>query len=165
MPKTIKFGLSVKEIDKAIKEVEQYKKDLKNKVEQLTKRLVEDGVVIAKLNVQQLGAYYTGELENSIDGYFSPSTGVGIIYAGSFYAIYVEMGTGLVGKQYPHELAGHMGWVYDVNNHGEDGWVYYNERDGQYHWTTGMPSKPFLYLTTRELEARCEQIAKEVFKK
>lgn len=163
--KIIRFGLSEKELSQAIKQVEQYKKDLNKKCQLLVQALTDRGVEIAKINVQSLGAYYTGELENSIDGYFSPSTGVGIIYAGSFYAVYVEFGTGIQGDRFSHALAGKLGYVYDINNHGDNGWIYFNEKDGKYHWTTGMPSRPFMYMTAMELEKKCEEIAKEVFKK
>lgn len=164
MSKTISFGLSVKEVNQAIKQVEAYKKELTVKCQRLVEALTAKGVDIAKFHVRDLGAFYTGELESSIGGYYSPSLGVGIIYAGSWYATYVEFGTGVVGSQSPHPEAGSAGWVYDVNNHGDAGWVYFNDRDGKYHWTTGMPSRPFMYNTARELDAICEKVAKEVFR-
>ena len=70
--KQIKFGLSQKEIKSAIKQLEEYKRDLHRKCNLLVETLTKQGVSIAKMNVQNLGAFYTGELENSIDGYFSP---------------------------------------------------------------------------------------------
>ena len=163
MPK-ISFGLSQREIQSAIKQVEAYKKDLTRKCQLLVEALTAKGIDIAKFNVQNLGAFYTGELENSIDGYYSPSLGVGIIYAGSWYALYVEFGSGIRGQEAPHPMAGVVGYSYDVENHGEDGWVYFNDRDGKYHWTTGMPSRPFLYDTVKELDGICEKIAKQIFK-
>jgi phage gpG-like protein len=163
MSKTISFGLSVKEVQSAIKQVETYKKDLTVKCQRLVEALTAKGIDIAKFHVRDLGAFYTGELESSIGGYYSPSLGVGIVYAGSWYACYVEFGTGLVGSQSPHPEAGADGWVYDVNNHGDAGWVYFNDRDGKYHFTTGMPSRPFMYLTAKQLDEICEKVAKEVF--
>lgn len=157
----ISFGLSVKEINRAIKEVEKYKSELNAKISLLIEALTDYGVEIAKVQVRQLGAWYTGELESSISGYFSPSTGVGIIKAGAPYAVYVEFGTGVVGAGSPHPAP--AGWQYDVNAHGESGWWYYNDRDGKMHWTKGMQSRPFMYNTARELEQECVRIAKEVF--
>jgi len=162
--KTIKFNLSQKSIQNAIKQLKQYKVDLNRKCQLLIEALTAKGIDIAKFNVQNLGAFYTGELEGSIDGYYSPSLGVGIIYAGSWYAMYVEFGSGIRGQEAQHPMAGELGYVYDVNNHGEDGWVYFNDRDGQYHWTDGMPSRPFMYDTVRELDAICEKVAKVVFR-
>jgi phage gpG-like protein len=164
MSKTISFGLSVKEIQSAIKQVEAYKKELTVKCQRLVEVLTAKGIDIAKFHVRDLGAFYTGELESSIGGYYSPSLGTGIIYAGSFYAVWVEFGSGMVGEQSPHPLAGQVGYVYDVNDHGSAGWTYFNDSDGKYHWTTGMPSRPFMYLTAKELDAICEKVAKQVFK-
>jgi hypothetical protein len=163
MSKKITFGLSVKEIQRAIQEVESYKKELNSKCQLLVQALTDQGIEIAKFNVRSLGAFYTGELEQSINGYYSPSLGTGIIYAGAWYAMYIEFGSGIRGSEAPHPLSGKTGWHYDVNDHGESGWVYYNENDGSYHWTDGMPSRPFLYETGRKLELICEKIAKAVF--
>ena len=157
----ISFGLSVKEINRAIREIEKYKAELNAKVSRLIEALTDYGVEVAKAQVRELGAWYTGELESSIEGYFSPSVGVGIIKAGAPYAVYVEFGTGVVGSGSPHPAP--AGWRYDVNAHGESGWWYYNDRDGKMHWTKGMPSRPFMYNTARELEQECVKIAKEVF--
>lgn len=158
----IKFGLSQKEIKKAVKDVEKYKQDLSKKLLKLVQRLTDRGIEIAKLNVQRLGAVYSGELEQSIGGYFSPSLGAGIVYAGAWYAIFVEMGTGIRGKEAQHPKTGEIGWVYDSNNHGEEGWVY--PKDGQFFWTDGMPARPFMYDMTKQLERECEKIAKAVFR-
>lgn len=164
MSTKITFGLSITEIQEAIKQVEAYKIQLNKKCQLLVHALTDQGVDIAKVNVRSLGAFYTGELEESINGYFSPTLNTGIIYAGAWYAMYVEFGTGIRGSEASHPLSGKTGWYYDVNNHGEAGWVYYNENDGSYHWTDGMPSRPFMYDTIQELNLICEKIAREVFK-
>lgn len=157
----ISFGLSVKEINRAIREVEKYKAELNAKVSRLIEALTDYGVEIAKVQVRQLGAWYTGELESSISGYFSPSLGVGIIKAGAPYAVYVEFGTGIVGSGSPHPAP--AGWQYDVNAHGESGWWYFNDNTGRVQWTKGMPSRPFMYNTAKQLENECKIIAREVF--
>lgn len=164
MSNTVKMNLSPKSVQSAIKKIERYKETLNRRCLRLVEKLTDRGVKIAKFNVQNLGAFYTGQLEASIDGYFSPSLGVGIIYAGSYYAVYVEFGTGVRGQEAPHPEAGQVGWIYDSNNHGENGWVYFNEQDGQYHWTDGMPSRPFMYDTAKELERVCGIVAKQVFR-
>jgi HK97 gp10 family phage protein len=159
--KRIVIKLSEDSISKAIREVEKYKGELKNKVHLLIEKLTDYGVEVAKAQVRELGAFYTGELESSIKGYFSPSVGVGIIKAGAPYAVYVEFGTGIVGKSQPHPSPDD--WRYDINEHGESGWWYFNDYTGHPQWTKGMPSRPFMYNTARELENACERIAREVF--
>ena len=160
MPKyTIK--LNPKDIGRVIKDIEKYKRELTEKVNLLIEELTDYGVQVAKAQVRELGAWYTGELESSIEGYFSPSVGVGIIKAGAPYAVYVEFGTGIVGKSQPHPSPDD--WRYDINEHGESGWWYFNDYTGHPQWTKGMPSRPFMYNTVRELENACERIAGEVF--
>jgi hypothetical protein len=161
--KKIIFGLSTKEINRAIRELEQYKKELNRKTSLLIEALTDRGVEIAKAQIRELGAVYTGELEESITGYFNPTVQVGIIRAGAPYAIYVEFGTGIVGAGSPHPAP--AGWRYDVNNHGEAGWWYFNDRDQKWHWTKGIESRPFMYNTVQILERESVRIAKEVFRR
>ena len=160
MPK-FKINLNPREIDRLIKDIKQYKRELTEKVNLLIGELTDYGVEVAKAQVRELGAWYTGELESSIEGYFSPSVGVGIIKAGAPYAVYVEFGTGIVGKSQPHPSPDD--WRYDINEHGESGWWYFNDYTGHPQWTKGMPSRPFMYNTARKLENDCRIIAREVF--
>ena len=164
MSKTvIKFSLDEKDIDRAIREVEQFKREFIEKCNLLIEALTDEGVKIAKVKVAELDAVFTGELMNSIEGYYSPTYNVGIIKAGANYATAVEFGTGVVGKQSPHPNPD--GWQYDSHNHGEDGWVYYSDALGGFRWTKGFKSRPFMYNTARQLEKECKRIAKEVFDK
>ena len=161
MSKKIIFGLSTKEINRAIRDLKRYKRELNKKVSLLIETLTDYGVDVAKAQIRELGAWYTGELESSITGYFSPTLGAGVIKAGSPYAVFVEFGTGIVGQTSPHPDP--KDWQYDINNHGEKGWWYFNDRDQKWHWTKGIESRPFMYNTVQILERECMRIAKEVF--
>ena len=162
MSKTvIRFSLEEKDIDRAIREVKQFKREFLDKCNELVKELTEHGAKVAKVKVAELDAIYTGALMNSIEGYYSPTTNVGIIKAGTYYAAYVEFGTGVVGSQSRHPNPGK--WQYDINGHGDEGWVYYDDESGKFRWTKGFKSRPFMYNTARELERDCKKIAEEVF--
>ena len=164
MAKTvIRFTLNEKDIDRAIQDLKRFKREFLEKCNKLVQALTDYGVEVAKLEVAQLDAVYTGELMNSIEGYYSATSNVGIIRAGAYYAAYVEFGTGVVGSQSPHPNP--EGWQYDVNNHGDEGWVYYDDESGKFRWTKGFKSRPFMYNTARQLEKECAKIAKEVFGK
>lgn len=164
MAKTIiKFKLDLKDIDRAIRQVQKFKVQFLEKCNRLVEALTEQGEDVARIEVQQLDAVYTGELLNSIDSYYSPTYNVGIIKAGAYYAAYVEFGTGVVGSQSPHPNP--QGWQYDVNGHGDEGWVYYDDESGNFRWTKGFKSRPFMYNTARQLEKECKRIAQEVFGK
>ena len=161
--KVISFSLDAKEIDRAIKEIKQYEQEFLRKCNLLVKELTDYGVEVAKIQVASLGAIDTGELMNSIDGYYSPTYNVGIIKAGAKYATAVEFGTGVVGSQSPHPNP--QDWQYDINQHGDEGWVYYDDGSGKFRWTKGFKSRPFMYNTARQLERECKKIAEEVLGK
>ncbi len=148
--------LTTRSIEDAIREVKEYKRKLNDRVKALIRELVDKGVEIAKVQVRELGAVYTGQLEESITGFFDEETGLGIIRTDCPYAIYVEFGTGVVGKRNPHPEP-IEGWQYDVNEHGDKGWWYFNERDQKWHWTKGMVSRPFMYNTLQLLRAEAEK--------
>ena len=152
----IKMRLTSRSIEKAIREVKQYKQQLDERVKALIRALVDKGVEIAKVQVRELGAVYTGQLEASITGFFDEETGVGIIRTDCPYAVYVEFGTGVVGQRNPHPEP-IEGWEYDINKHGDAGWWYFNERDQKWHWTKGMESRPFMYNTLQILKAEAEK--------
>ena len=158
---TIRFKLDEAEINRAIREVKAYKRLFLRKCESLVKELAAQGAEIARVQIAQLDAIYTGDLQNSIGDFFNAKKGVGIIRADTRYAIYVEFGTGVVGSQSPHPNP--QGYQYDINNHGDEGWVYYDDKAMKWRWTKGFKSRPFMYNTARELEKECVRIAKEVF--
>lgn len=92
----------------------------------------------------------TGELKNSITWEFKTSNQKGIIKVGSDYGIFVEYGTGIVGKNSPHPNA--QGWRYDVNNHGINGWWYFDDKQNRFRWTRGQSANAFIYKTVKLLE-------------
>lgn len=86
------------------------------------------------------------------------------------YAIFVEYGTGVVGESNPHPQPSRNGWVYDINEHGDSGWWYPSResdpnptrtmtKSGDWiAWTSGMPSRPFMYDTWRWTTSSATQI-------
>ena len=150
--RTIRFSLDASSISNAIRELERYRDDLRDAIQELVRELMSEGRDIAVQNVVRL-AYDTGELAGSIHtrGYFSEDLCMGIIYADAYYAVFVEYGTGIVGKTGPQHPFLPAGWEHDHNHHGDAGWVYVSDRDGKPHWTKGQPSKPFMYNTYMEL--------------
>lgn len=162
--KRITFSLNKASIERAIRELEQYQADLQDACQALVERLTHEGEMVAKMYVAAYPAVDTGELMDSINGYYSPNLHAGFIRANAWYAIFVEYGTGVIGDSNRHpQKPGD--WEYDHNHHGDKGWVYKSDRDGKLHWTKGMPSRPFMYDTFRELERKAESVAREVFGK
>ena len=164
MAKTISFGLSVREVRNAKKQLEEYKEEFMLRVNEFTEELVLRGVEIAELNITGFDAVFSSELLNSINfeaGNVITDGASWIIYTDCEWAKYVEFGTGVVGSENPHPDTSIGNWKYDTNNHGEAGWNYY--KDGEWHYTKGMPSRPFMYQTGIELAEIVTEVAREVF--
>ena len=162
--KTIEVGLSARSINKALREINSFKKQLQQITDDLMRRLVEDGVTQAKMNVMHMNAVWTGDLEESIQGVFFRDEGLGVIFTDVPYALFVEYGTGYTGSgTNASELPD--GYVHDYNHHGPTGWVYFLTTDGinRFCWTNGMVARPYMYETLRWLEANLGQIAESTF--
>lgn len=162
--KVFKADLSVSSIRDLQKQLQDYQKDLVGKCEKFTKRLAERGVEIAKIKITEYDAIYTGELLASINaeqGAVIQDGAKWIVYTNCPWAKFVEFGTGIIGANSSHPDTSIVGWKYDVNNHGEKGWFYF--RDGEWHWTKGLPSRPFMYETALQLTQEIVKTAKEVF--
>lgn len=156
--KSIDIELSASSINQAISEIRLFQEQLRESIEQLIEALTEEGAKIAKMQIAAFEAVDTGELEHSIQGYYSPSLGAGFVFTNAYHAMFVEFGTGIVGDgTYPATTA--FGWQYDINNHGEEGWVYRNDKDGKYYWTKGYIARPFMLNTFEWLKEAAPEIA------
>lgn len=156
----IKLKLNSQSIDQALKELKAYQKKVDAAGENLTHSLTEQGVALAQLNALFMSAYDKGELVNGIESQYQGTKGY--VKSTAPHSAFVCFGTGLRGAQSPHPEPGLAGWRYDVNEHGEAGWWYW--KDGEWHWTAGMPSRPFMYDTARMLRNMVVPTAKEVLK-
>lgn len=163
-------------IEKALKDIEHYTKDiLPQKVKEFTAALADEGVEIAKAEIVSLDAVFKGELLDSLYskpyGRDSKTTVKYLIQTDSEHAMFVEFGTGIRGKQVPYEIYGGQlpdGYEYASGktihyiSNGRYGW-FYPVGDGTWRFTEGMPSRPFMYLTAAKLHSKVQQVAKRVF--
>ena len=167
MSKTIKIHLSASGIRQAIKELETYKLEIQRKTSLLVSKLAEEGFRLVTLNLGDI--HFTGDLQNSVSTEVGPNRA--IIQVSSEYAIYVEFGTGPKGlvNQHPDNQIGYrynvgktIGFYY-INGKLTEGWFYPGD-DGIWHFTEGMPSRPFMYNSAQTLRYQSlKAIVKEVF--
>ena len=155
-----KIKVSLGNIDDAIRQIEEYEKKLQQNIEKFLNKLLEDGVQIAQATIMELDAVESVDLFKSMDKFLYVEENRGIIFTDSLHACYVEFGTGVEGSNSKHPT---MPWAYDTNGHGKDGWYYFDEKQGRVRYTQGMPSRPFMYTTAKELERRLVEVAREVF--
>lgn len=165
--------LTADSINDLKKELLSYKTDfLQARLVELTERLAEKGVEIAKANVTKLDAIFTGELIDSLHsekGSISKGTAIFYIVTDSKHAAFVEFGTGQLGMEggYPYPFPNGVAWDYNSGTKifefspGQYGWFY--KRDEQWYFTQGMPSRPFMYETAMDLEREVVKLAKEIF--
>lgn len=169
--KNIEIRLDPKSVEKAIKELQAYKKEVEQKARLLVQRLTDYGAEIARIKIVDMGAVYSGELLSGVNGYFSPLLNAGFVKVTSDHVAFVEFGTGVVGQQSPHtngEYLSKASWGYATGQKifttkdGKVGWIYPTD-DGGFRFTEGMKSRPFMYQTALELQREFPRMAKEVF--
>ena len=169
--KTIQVRLDPQSVDNAIRELNQYKTEVENKTRQLVQRLVDLGANVVRVKIVEMGAYYSGELYAGAGGYYSPTLNAGVVRVTSDHVAFVEFGTGVMGQSNPHkngEYLSKASWAYATGRtifttkDGRVGW-YYPTDNGEYRFTEGMKSRPFMYETALELQREFPRIAREVF--
>lgn len=173
--KVFKADLSISRINDLKKQLIHYRDvDLAKKAELIAEKLAQKGVEFAKVNVQRLDAVFTGELLASIKtrkGGSTKGTAIFYVVADSHHAAFVEFGTGQLGMEggYPYPFPEGVDWEYNTGktifeiSSGQYGWFYPGD-DGKWYFTQGMPSRPFMYEASLQLQQAVIEVAKEVFK-
>lgn len=180
MVKTISFGLSVKEVQAAIKEIRAYQNDLNRKCEELCFRLCAEGMPIARAYIGEsgLGKYIrlsseiTPEkagckaiiiMEDTTKIKSEWQTKEGVRSAEVSPMLMLEFGSGLKAEN-PANIPGVGTGTFPGGKHGnEPGW-YYMDLEGNWHYSTGVSPKMPMYYTAKELREKVATIAREVFK-
>lgn len=166
-----KIKVSLGNIDDAIRQIEEYEKKVQQNIKDFLSKLLEAGVDIARAKIMELGAIDSGELQNSLAFTLYKEGNKGILFTDCQHACFVEFGTGVknngsVGSS-PHPKGGELGMTIGTYGKGyganPDGWYYYDTEQGRVRFTKGMPSRPFMYETAKELERKAVEIAREVF--
>lgn len=163
--------ITASDLRKLQRDIDNYKNSLTYKCQIFVQRLAEIGVEIARIQIMELDAVFNSELLQSIHSENGGAVKNGAVYfvvADSEHAIFVEIGTGIIGAQhpYPGNLPEYTKYAQGKTIHhtkdGKYGW-FYQDANGDWYFTEGMPSRPFMYNTTLELLARVPVIAKEIF--
>lgn len=124
--------LDLRTVDKALKQIEEYQKKVRELIPVFLKRCAE---AVRDLANQKLTGYgYSGELISEIQNSWSideSKDGVVTLINSHDKAVYIEFGTGIVGSGKSHEMASESGYKYDYNGHGEKGWRFIRFADGE----------------------------------
>lgn len=176
MSKKISFGLSVSEINSAIKELHQYKSDLNRKCEEFCRRLCEIGVEEAQARISQspLGKTITVSTEISPEktGCKAILCAVGETKQTDGYEpvntlLLVEFGAGIKYNSTANPKADEFGMgvgTFPGQTHAfnPNGWYYVGE-DGEWHHSYGVKATMPMYGAGFEMRGKIAEIAKEIF--
>lgn len=168
--KTIKFNLTERGINKAIKELQEYKKRINQRLIWLLETMRLDGETYA---ASYMTHYGTGITSGSIVGYREGNRAV--IEAGGA-AIWIEFGTGVtknpMGDPFHDReaLSSESTTIYKWGEYGEghgkdkNGWYYLGD-DGEVHHTMGIMMQPFMHNAAMKLKEEFRANAEQVFRK
>lgn len=181
MAKKISFGLSVQEIQAAIKEIKAYQNNLNRKCEELCRRLTAEGIVIAQAHIgssgfgkyihlgseitpQQAGCKAIFYMEDSSKIVSQWQTLEGVKSAEVSPCLMIEFGSGLKSEN-PMNVPGVGTGTFPGGTHGADagGW-YYMDLNGEWHHSTGVSPQMPMYFAGKELRDKVLSIARDVFK-
>lgn len=181
MAKKISFGLSVREIQSAIKEVKQYQNDLNRKCEELCRRLCAEGITIAQVHIgssgfgkyirlsseitpQQAGCRAVFYMEDSQKIVSQWQTLEGVKSAEVSPSLMIEFGSGLKAEN-PANIPGVGQGTFPGQTHAEDagGW-WYMDLNREWHHSSGVSPKMPMYFAGKELREKVLSIARDVFK-
>lgn len=169
--KVIRFGLSEREIDRAIRELEQYKQDIIRKTDLLRTRVAErlaelsrDGFAGAVVDDLLKGGQRTAQVDVSID----QRDNVTLVIARGEDAVWVEFGAGVhyngsAGTS-PHPKGSELGFTIGGYGKGmgkKDVWGFYE--DGELRLTHGAPTTMPMYNAVKTVCDEIAEIAREVF--
>lgn len=171
--KVIRISLSEKDIERAIKELEQYKRDIIRKTELLRKKVAEqietlaqngfNGAIVDDLTEDSGGAR-RAEVQVSID----ERENVSVVIAAGEDAVWVEFGAGVYHNgsagSSPHPEGSKLGLT--IGGYGKGMgkrqiWGFYE--DGELRLTHGTPAVMPMYNALKSVCDEIADIAKEVW--
>lgn len=171
--RVIRFGLNAKDIARAIREVDKFKQDFRNKVDTYRKRIAEEIAVQASLNfansivddIIKGGSPRRPDVQVSV----SDKGNISVVVADGEDAVWCEFGAGVhhngsVGSS-PHPNGSELGFTigsYGKGHGKQQAWGYYDE-SGELVITRGTPATMPMYNAAQEVMRKSVEIAREVF--
>ena len=170
--KVIRVGLNVKDINKAIREVNKFKEDFRKKVDTYRKRIADEIAVNASLNFGNSmvdDVINGGSRRPDVQVSVSERGKVAVVIADGEDAVWCEFGAGVyhngsVGSS-PNPYGEDLGFTIGSYGKGygkKQVWGYYDE-DSNLVLTRGTPATMPMYNAAQEIMRKSVDIAREVF--
>lgn len=169
MKKKITMNLSPSSVNAAIRELQAYEKDLKEKCAAYGQALKQFG--LTKLKIHLLPHIDSGETIGSITA-IDESSGNIVKFrlcVTSEAILFLEFGAGIKYSNAGHPLASEFGYgpgTYPGKGHWNDpnGW-WYQDENGNWNHSYGQAASQPVYLTSLEMREQIVTLAKQVFSK
>jgi len=163
-------GLSTKEINKAIKKLEQYKQTLNDRTVRFVKELAKLGLETSSAVISR----HTNGTGESLGSLHITTNSLGKVVSMSVVAeseaiLFLEFGSGFTyNGDGSHPKAGELGMgpgTYPGQSHADDpnGWWYQGD-DGQWRHSYGIKADMPMYKAWIEIFTKCQGIAKQTFR-
>ena len=170
--RVIRFGLGVTDINRAIREVDKFRQDFRNKVDTYRKRIAEEIAVQASLNFGNAvvdDVIHGSPRRPDVAVTVSERGSISVVVAEGEDAVWCEFGAGVyhngsVGSS-PNPFGNDLGFTIGSYGKGygkKQAWGYYDE-NGDLVITRGTPASMPLYNAAQEVMRKAVEIAKEVF--
>ena len=178
MAKKITIGLSVSEVQNAIKEIKAHQNDINRKCEELCRRLTAEGIQIAQSHIgnsgfgkyihlgseitpQQVGCKAIFYMEDTAKIKSEWRTTEGVQSSEISPSLMLCFGSGLK-AQNPTNVPGVGTGTFGEHGADPSGW-WYMDLEGVWHHSTGIEPKMPMYYAGKELGEKVLTIAREVF--
>lgn len=164
MSRKFLIGLDGSGIDAMLTAIEDEKRWLREKTEELSRRLAEMGATRAEVNFA--ASYYSGDIDAKVS--VEPKgDGAYVVKAEGETVLFVEFGTGLIGYGHP-EPSGYGPGTFPPTDPKHPRWNqpggwFYKDTSGEIHHTHGNPPNMPMYRSVRELEMELNRLVQEVF--
>ena len=172
--KVIRISLSEKDIDRAIKELEQYKQEIVCKTELLRAKIAERIANLAQSGfngaiVDDLTGESGGARKADVRVFIDERDNVSVVVAAGEDAVWVEFGAGVYHNgsagNSPHPKGSELGFTiggYGKGMGNRQTWGFYE--DGELRLTHGTPAVMPMYNALKTVCDEIMDVAKEVFR-
>jgi hypothetical protein len=165
--KNINIELSIKSIDKAIAQIERYKKSLPNKSRVFLKKLANVGIETIEEKMSNVigdsNTEHSVRATTKIDGKICSCK---IVLRGEDIA-FIEFGSGIVynGNGSPHPKGEELGFTIGSYGYhqGKRGHWYYDDKNGQRTLSIGTKAAMPMYNAEMQMLEKIKEVAQEVY--
>lgn len=175
MSKRISFGLSVSEVNDAIKQVKEYKKEINNKCRILCSRLLDAGYGEASVKIAESPLGKTIILNTSLSSdkfgckaiLFATGQKKTNDYGTIDTLMLVEFGAGIHFNPIPNPIANDFGmgvgtFPGQVHAFDDKGWYYLGD-DGSWHHSYGVRATMPMYEASKAIKIELLAMARDIF--